>query len=109
MRATIAEMNALKPAGLKFHPLHVLRGSPLQAQLDRGSLPLLGRDEYVAILCDLLERLDPGIVVHRLTADREKDLFIAPLWALNKAAVLESIRLEMRQRGSRQGCRQAEC
>jgi radical SAM protein (TIGR01212 family) len=105
MRATIEVMNALKPAGIKFHPLHVLRGSPLQAQHARGSLPLLGRDEYIDIICDLLEHLDPDIVVHRLTADREKELFIAPLWALKKAVVLEAIRREMRQRGSRQGCR----
>ncbi len=105
MRATIAVMNALRPAGIKLHPLHVLRGSQLQARHARGSLPLLGRDEYVDIVCDLLERLDPDIVVHRLTADREKELFIAPPWALDKAAVLEAIRREMRQRGSRQGCR----
>jgi len=108
MRATIEVMNALKPAGIKFHPLHVLRGAPLQAWHARGSLPLLGRDEYIHIICDLLERLDPDIVIHRLTADREKDLFIAPLWMLDKAAVLEAIRREMRQRKSRQGCRRKE-
>lgn len=105
MRETIEVMNALKPAGIKFHPLHVLRGAPLQAWHARGALPLLGRDEYVDIICDLLQRLDPGIAVHRLTADREKELFIAPLWMLDKAAVLEAIRREMRQQGSRQGGR----
>jgi hypothetical protein len=105
MRETIAVMNALKPAGIKFHPLHVLRGSPLQAWHARGSLRLLRREEYIGIICDLLERLDPDIVVHRLTADREKELFIAPLWALDKAAILANIRREMRQRGSRQGGR----
>ena len=66
MRATIAVMNALRPAGIKFHLLHVLRGSPLQAQHARGSLPLLGRDEYIDIICDLLERLDPR---HRGASD----------------------------------------
>lgn len=109
MRATIAVMNALKPAGIKFHPLHVLRGSPLQQQYAQGSLPLLSRNEYIDIICDLLERLDPDIVIHRLTADREEELFIAPRWVLNKATFLEGIRREMRQRGSRQGHRWQGC
>lgn len=105
MRATIAAMNALKPAGVKFHLLHVLRGTELQARHARAGLPLLGAEEYVDIVCDLLERLDPGIVVQRLAVDREQGLFIAPSWARNKAAVLQAIRKEMRRRGSVQGRR----
>ncbi len=103
MRATIAAVNALRPAGIKFHLLHVLRGSELQARHERGELPLLQREEYVDILCDLLERLDPGIVVHRLAVDREAGLFIAPAWALDKAAVLRAVTGELRRRGGFQG------
>jgi radical SAM protein (TIGR01212 family) len=103
MRATIAAMNALKPAGVKFHLLHVLRDTELQAWHSRSLVPLLSLDEYTDIISDLLERLDPAIVVHRLTADREKELFIAPLWALNKAAVLRAIREKMKLRGTFQG------
>lgn len=103
MRATIAAMNVLKPAGVKFHLLHVLKDTELQARHSRSPLPLLSQEEYADVICDLLERLDPAIVVHRLTADRERDLFIAPLWALNKPAVLNSIRRKMKLRGTFQG------
>lgn len=103
MRATIAAMNALKPAGVKLHPLHVLRGTELERRYARGQLPLLGQDEYVEIACDLLERLDPDIAVHRLAADREAGLFVAPPWAQRRAAVLEAVRRRLGRNGSRQG------
>ncbi len=103
MRETIAAINALKPAGIKLHLFHVLRGTELHARYARSPFPLLSREEYTDIVIDLLERLDPDIVIHRLTAEREKELFVAPLWALNKAAVLNSIKEKMRARGTRQG------
>ena len=103
MHATVAAMNDLRPAGVKFHLLHVLRGAELQARHERGELPLLARAEYVDIICGLLERLDPGIVVHRLAVDREAGLLIAPAWAQDKAAVLGDVDAEMRRRRSFQG------
>jgi radical SAM protein (TIGR01212 family) len=103
MLATIAAMNRLKPAGVKLHLLHVLKDTELHSRYVRAPFPLLDQDEYTDIIVDLLEHLDPQIVIHRLLADREKDIFVAPLWALNKAAVLNSIRAKMRARGSRQG------
>jgi len=103
MRATIAVMNALRPAGVKLHLLHVLRGTELHARYARAPFPLLSREDYTDIVVDLLERLDPRIVIHRLSAEREKEMFIAPLWALDKAAVWRSIRDKMSARGTRQG------
>jgi radical SAM protein (TIGR01212 family) len=103
MRATVAAMNALRPAGVKFHLLHVLKDTELELRHVRSPLPLLSREEYTDIICDLLQRLDPAIVVHRLAADREKELFIAPLWAQNKAAVLQAIQKKMLLRGAYQG------
>ena len=103
MRATITAMNVLQPAGVKFHLLHVLKDTELQAQHSGSPLPLLSQEGYADIISDLLERLDPAIVIHRLTADRERGLFIAPLWALNKPAVLNSIRNKMKLKKTFQG------
>ena len=105
MLQTIEAMNGLRPAGVKLHLLHVLQGTELHSRYVRSPFPLLGQEEYADIIVDLLEHLDPRIVVHRLTADRDRELFVAPLWALNKPAVLNSIRSKMKARGSWQGCR----
>lgn len=109
MRATIAAMNDLKPSGVKFHLLHVLRGTRLHDHYVRAPFPLLKREEYADILVDLLENLDPGIVVHRLTGERQKELFVAPLWAMDKVGFLRFIGEKMRALGAYQGKRLAAC
>ncbi len=109
MRETIAVMNRLKPAGIKLHLFHVLRDTELHARYVQAPFPLLDREEYADIVIDLLERLDPGIVIHRLTAEREREVFVAPLWALNKIAVFNSIKEKMNRLGTHQGRRIPAC
>jgi uncharacterized protein len=109
MRQTIAAMNQLKPAGIKLHLLHILRDTELYDRYIRSPFPLLGQEEYSDIVSDLLEHLDPGIVVHRLSAEREKEIFFAPEWALNKLAVLRSIHEKLKTNGSCQGSKFSSC
>lgn len=103
MLATIEEMNRLKPQGIKFHLLHILKDTALHRQYLQTPFPLLTQEEYTELIVFLLDHLDPDIVIHRLTAEREKEIFVAPEWALNKPAVLNSIRLKMKQADAFQG------
>ena len=105
MLATIWEMNRLKPKGIKFHLLHVLKDTALYRQYLKKPFSLLSQDEYTDLIVFLLEHLDPDIVIHRLTAEREREIFYAPEWALNKQAVLNSIKLKMKKADSFQGRR----
>ena len=45
---------------------------------------MLERAEYIDLVADCLEHLDPSIVIHRVTGDGPKDLLIAPLWAMKR-------------------------
>lgn len=103
MLETIKEMNRLKPAGLKFHLLHVLKNTPLYDMYRRGEFKLLEKDAYVDLVVTLLEHLDPGIVIHRLTGERDKEIFYAPQWAMNKNEVIRAIRKTMEDRDTYQG------
>jgi uncharacterized protein len=103
MLATIRAMNILKPTGIKFHLLHILKNTPLYLHYLESPFPLLSQEEYIDLIIDLLEHLDPEIVIHRLTAEREREIFFAPIWALNKLAVLNSITDKMKISGSFQG------
>jgi radical SAM protein (TIGR01212 family) len=105
MLATIEAMNRLKPQGIKFHLLHILKNTTLHQRCLATPFPLLSREEYADLIVLLLDHLDPGIVIHRLSAEREKELFIAPQWALNKQAVLNAIRQRLRETGAYQGRR----
>jgi len=103
MRATVKEMNRLKPAGVKFHLLHILKNTPLYDYYCREPFKLMEKDEYIELMIDLLERLDPGIVVHRLTGERDEEIFVAPRWALDKHQVIQGIRDQMTAAKTYQG------
>lgn len=103
MLETIKEMNRLKPAGIKFHLLHVLKNTRLYDMYQRGEIKLLAKDTYVNHIVTLLEHLDPGIVIHRLTGERDKELFYAPQWAMDKNEVIRAIRQTMEDRDTFQG------
>lgn len=85
--------------GVKFHLLHVLRGTAL-AEMPYEPLSL---EEYVDRLLDLIRHLPERIVVHRLTGDGDRKELLAPLWSADKKRVLNAISRAMRERGIRQG------
>ncbi|MCU0285076.1 MAG: TIGR01212 family radical SAM protein [Acidobacteria bacterium] len=95
MLETIREMNRLKPDGIKFHLLHVLKHTRLYHMYREGEFKLLTKKEYINYIVTLLEHLDPDIVIHRLTGERDKELFYAPYWAMNKNEVIQGIRQTM--------------
>jgi radical SAM protein (TIGR01212 family) len=104
MLASVKELNRLGVDGVKLHHLHVLKGSLLEEQYRDGTLVLMDRDAYVALLVDALELLDPQIMIHRLMGDGRSEL-IAPDWSRRKLEVLNQIDATLKKRDSRQGCR----
>jgi hypothetical protein len=102
--ASVRELNRLGVDGVKLHHLHVLKDSRLVNDYQQGRLRLLERDEYVQLVCDALELLDPRIVIHRLMGDGRSEL-VAPDWSRRKLEVLNLIDAELVKRDSRQGCR----
>jgi len=103
MLAAAAVLNDLGVDGVKLHLLHVMEGTALAGMYGRGEVRLLDRDDYVGIVCDFLERLDPRIFIQRLTGDGGRDHLVAPLWSLAKFEVLNAIDTELERRGTRQG------
>ena len=105
MMSTAGVLNRLGVNGVKIHLLHVLQGTKLAEMYLRGEVRLPDRDEYVGLVCDFLERLDPAIIVQRLTGDGRRDQLLAPLWSLAKFEVLNAIDGELERRGTKQGSR----
>ncbi len=93
----------LQVDGVKLHLLHVLRNTPLGDLYTENKVKLLAMDEYVELVVDVVERLHPETLIHRLTGDGPRDQLLAPLWSLNKWEVLNAIDAEFARRGSRQG------
>ena len=74
--------------GVKFHLLHVLKGTDLEKDYAAGKFQVLSLEDYVKTLDLCLQTLPPHIVVHRITGDGAKRELVAPLWSGNKKAVL---------------------
>jgi hypothetical protein len=103
MMETARTIAGLPIQGIKIHNLLALRGTTLGARYEKGELPIMNRETYVATVCDILEILPPEMVVQRLTADGYREIFLGPEWARNKLPVLNAIDRELETRDSWQG------
>lgn len=79
--------------GIKLQLLHVLKGTDLADEYDKGKFRTLEMEEYLDILKDCISILPENVVIHRLTGDGDKRQLIAPLWSADKKRVLNSINM----------------
>ena len=87
VQTTRAAVNA-GTDGVKFHLLHVLRGTDLARDYAAGRFRCLEMEEYADILKRCMAELKEDTVVHRITGDGAKRDLIAPLWSGDKKRVL---------------------
>ena len=78
--------------GVKFHLLHVLRGTDLEKDYLAGKFDCLSLESYASWLKLCLAEVPPQVVVHRLTGDGAKRDLVAPLWSADKKKVLNYLR-----------------
>lgn len=100
---TMRYLNQKDIQGIKLQLLHVLKGTDLAYDYLAGRFRVYEREEYLDLLIQCLENLDPEIVIHRITGDGPKDLLIAPLWASRKREVLNLLHHQMKEQNSYQG------
>ncbi len=105
MMDTARAVAGLGLRGIKIHLLHIMKRTPMAQQYEDGLIRLLGKEEYVSIVCDQLEVLPPETIIHRLTGDSPRDMLIGPTWSLKKWEVLNAIDAELRRRETFQGTR----
>lgn len=104
---TMEYLNHQDIQGIKLQLLHVLRGTDLASDYEKGLFCTYERDEYISLVISCLEHLRPDMVIHRITGDGPKDLLIAPLWASRKREVLNLLHHQMKENHNYQG-RQAK-
>ncbi len=62
---TMEYLNHMDIQGIKLQLLHVLRGTDLAADYEKGLFQTYERDEYISLLINCLEHLRPDMVIHR--------------------------------------------
>ena len=77
--------------GVKFHLLHVLRGTDLALEWKTGRVETMTLEVYIRVLEDCVRHIPRELVIHRLTGDGAKRDLLAPLWSGDKKRVLNAI------------------
>lgn len=99
MMETTRQAVAAGTDGIKFHMLHVLRGTDLARDYEAGKFSVFSLEEYGDILKACISCLPEHIIIHRITGDGAKKDLIAPLWSGDKKRVLNYLHnlLEIRK------------
>lgn len=103
MVETAKYLNKLDIQGVKIHMLHILKNTKLEKYYLENKFHVLTKDEYIDIVINQLEVLDPKIVIHRITGDPKVSDLIEPNWLVKKTVLLNDIDKEMVRRDTYQG------
>ena len=98
----IPRINALPLDSVKFHQLQILKGTPMADEfaVHPEDFVRWTLDEYIDLLCDILERLRPDIAVGRLAASVPPRFLAVPGWGVKAS---EFSRLLDRRLAEREG------
>ncbi len=105
MLETVKYLNNLNINGIKIHMLHIIKDTNLADYYETNKFHILTKEEYIDIVINQLELLNPKIVIHRITGDPKKEDLIEPNWLLKKFCVLNDIDKEMVRRNTYQGAK----
>lgn len=90
--------------GIKLHHLQVIKNTRIAREFSKGEFKVLSLEDYIKLVCDVLELLPARITIQRLVGEVLQDkMLVAPRWNLNKHKILSAIDQEFVDRGSFQG------
>lgn len=91
--------------GIKLQLLHILEGTDLAKDYEKGLVPVYTLEEYTDLVIDCLALLPTEVIIHRISGDGPKKLLLAPLWSGNKRLVLNTLTKRLKEKGICQGDR----
>ena len=101
-------ITSLPVDSLKIHQLHAVAGTRLADMYRSGEFTPLAHAEYVATVCDFLERIPARIAIQRLYGSAPVAIRVAPCWDMKNNRMWYSVVNELKRRGTWQGCRLEE-
>jgi radical SAM protein (TIGR01212 family) len=100
---TATFLSGLDVQGVKLHHFHVVAGSAMAREWERGTVRVPEYGEYVSACADFLERLSSEISVLRLIGQAPPGRLIAPLWEKGGREMAQDVATELARRGTWQG------
>lgn len=98
-------LSTLPVTTLKLHQLQLIRGTRMAREQAEHpeQFHLYTVDEYIDLVIDFIERLNPSIVVERFVSQSPKELLIAPDWGLKNFEFTAKVNKRISERNARQG------
>lgn len=90
---------------LKLHQLQIIKGTKMAKQFAENPewFHLFSAEEYIDLVVDFLEHLNPKIAVERFVSQSPKELIVAPDWGLKNYEFVVKIEKRLAQRNTWQG------
>ena len=99
------KISALPLTAIKLHQLQLVRGTTMALQFDQHPewFNMMTSGDYIELVIDFLERLNPAIAVERFVSQSPKELLISPDWGLKNFEFVDKIEKRLRERDTWQG------
>lgn len=98
-------ISSLPLTTVKLHQLQLIRNIRMAKEFsDRpAEFHLYTADEYIELVVDFVEKLNPSITIERFVSQSPKELLIAPDWGLKNFEFTAKVLKRMKERGAYQG------
>lgn len=101
---TVSLINNSNCNGIKIHSTYIIKNTKLNEMFEEGKYQPIEMDYYINMVGRIISFLKPDIVVHRITAEPPRNIFVAPEWTLHKKIVLNNIERFLQNNDIFQGC-----
>lgn len=90
---------------LKLHQLQLVKGTSMEKQYQEHPewFHLYSANEYIDLVIDFLEILNPTIIVERFISQSPKALLTAPIWGLKNFEFVAKVEKRLKERNTWQG------
>lgn len=89
--ATLGRVLDLGVAGLKLHPLMIVRGSRLASAWRRGEVSPPDLETYAEVAAAMIRRTPASVVYHRVSATANAPTLLAPAWCAGRFDAIHAI------------------
>jgi radical SAM protein (TIGR01212 family) len=98
-------LSGLPLHSIKFHQLQIIRGTVMERQYraDPGKFHFFEMEEYLQLMADIVEKLDPRIVVERIAGEVNPGTAAREGWGLRYDRVLSRFEEILEERNTWQG------
>ncbi|WP_340114300.1 TIGR01212 family radical SAM protein [Maribellus mangrovi] len=98
-------ISQLPVKNLKLHQLQIHKGTVLEKQYRENpeQFKLYSAEEYIDLVIDYLELLNPAIIVERFISQAPPEMLIAPKWGLKNFEFVAKVEKRLAERNTWQG------